>query len=398
MSRFRKTLLFFSTCVLAAFALPAAAVDKLFDLTMSSISPTASCISDFSAGLVSTTLTPGTYRLCVKWTNSPSNSGGNSVINSGKVELPAVATVNSWTTVNPGASAVIGGGTLTQAGGVISLSNITGAKPGGYIVLDLNIDVPAADCGRVYKGYAWTGNTFGGTQFVASPTGADIEKAFTCGLGCNLDTNAWTLDAGFAGNPLLDPEASTDPASPGATRWGLRRYNDANGSCSSSVSFTFFYDGVKESRFSATSPTGTKMVVEYVVVGAPMPVDSNNTSWTSGTSTLTTTAGFNLPKQPRVAWALKSDGTPDYVPALFCRKDAPADGLRALPLIPNVAPFNTYPSAHPYYPGNTAYMCLGGMGVAAVGPDDTGTEPAASTNIQYYYRIIDASDGYFSQN
>jgi hypothetical protein len=379
MNSMRKVLCFLMAMGLAAFALPAAA-DKIFSISMDPSS-------------IPQQLPQTIPHLKVTWTN-PATNGANSVINSVKLDVPAGVTfkINGWTTTNL-TGTTVGGGTsdppinTTKNGPyLIAISNITGAKAGGTFVLDLAVTVNTNDCSKISKGYAWSGNTWGGTQFSPSSPGADMELDFTCTIGCPTATTYPT-----AGNLPVFPVSSYDSGTPD---WGLVRVTNYSGSCTPAA-FTFNLTGNNASFVAIKS--NQQLAVEYVVQWNPTTTDAAGP--TPPTSPPYSTAGWS-DKRPTLAWGTFPTGTPtlsQYSPALACLKDlsdlsSTDNPSIALPLIPNVEPFITLSKSvalggqglTQYAPGTQALMCVAQHGWTTL-PDGT---------IQHWDKIIDESDGF----
>jgi len=180
----------------------------------------------------------------------------------------------------------------------------------------------------------------------------------------------------------------TDPGKFGLTRGPNK---DAGGCNQVPYTFTLTTSTTttQTASFIIPSGTGQKVAAEYVVVFAAVPVDSAGaaTGWTS--------------VRPNVSWGITSPqlGTTDYVPALACVRD-PADFAQVnasdlpglLPIIPSVAPFTTNPNPQ-YQPDGTktAKICVAQQGWTAVGTDTSGR-----TLLQFWFKLIDESDGFLS--
>jgi hypothetical protein len=395
MNRMRKVFCFLMATMFAAFALPAAA-DKIFSISMnpSSISP------------------PQTIQhLFVTWTN-PSTNGANSVINSVKLDVPAgvTFTINGWQTVNT-TGTTVGGGTSNPAIGVtqtgaalIAISNITGAKPGGTFVLDLTVTVPnKLDCSKVSKGYAWSGTTWGGTQFGPSSPSADVELDFTCTLGCDTGNNT----GGHYGSAVL-----TQSGFEGQADWGLVRGPNWNSENCTLVPYQFNLNSTTKTASFIAGNKGTQDIsAEYVVVFNPIPYPGYTVPPGS-------TVGFWPNYRPNLAWsntfyggngvfAVSGTTTPklplpslDYVPALACLDDNVA-GPNVLPTIPDDSatsgPFSTAYAAGntQYQPGKLALICVANMGWTSLTlpfPNSFGLP--AGAYLQPWYKIIDRADGW----
>ncbi len=73
---------------------------------------------------------------------------------------------------------------------------------------------------------------------------------------------------------------------------------------------------------------------------------------------------------------------------------ASVDLAGLLPVIPNVAPFNTAPYSTYYPVGTKAKMCVAQQGWTAVGKDIDGITPL----VRYWTKVIDQGDGFMTND
>jgi len=344
--------------LLAAFALPVAAADKLFVMTV-----TPSVIPQGPATTVK-----------VVFTNQTPN-GANSVINAVKVDVPPGVnyTVVGFQTVNGTSSSTAGTssppiGQSTNGGTTISVTNITGAKPKGTFTLTLSVTSTVSACTQVqWTGYANTGNTFNGSLFTDPNTNTLYSKASTY-IGCT-----GVLGCGSGTNTGGDLDPTADNAFIGTPDWGLVRGPNTDGGTCALVPYTFNL-AEDENIASFLAIKGDQdPSVEYVVLWDPVPVSG----------------GFPT-TQPLVSWGIANPvynqppaASPDYVPALACLSDNLNDPASIMPTIPDIEPYHS--SAVPQYgPNQQAKMCVAQEGWTAIG----------NGMVQHWTKIIDQSDGY----
>jgi len=343
--------------LLAAFALPVAAADKLFVMTV-----TPSVIPQGPATTVK-----------VVFTNQTPN-GANSVINAVKVDVPPGVnyTVVGFQTVNGTSSSTAGTssppiGQSTNGGTTISVTNITGAKPKGTFTLTLSVTSTVSACTQVqWTGYANTGNTFNGSLFTDPNTNTLYSKASTY-IGCT-----GVLGCGSGTNTGGDLDPTADNAFIGTPDWGLVRGPNTDGGTCALVPYTFNL-AEDENIASFLAIKGDQdPSVEYVVIWPPIA------------------AGGNIPTTPpQVSWGVANPfyPGPDYVPALACLSDDLSQPTTIMPDIPDIEPFHSQRDAYPQYKyvlGLKAKMCVAQEGWTSIG----------GGFIQRWTKIIDQSDGY----
>ena len=189
-------------------------------------------------------------------------------------------------------------------------------------------------------------------------------------LGCDFANNTNTK----GGN--LDPDADQPVGT--APDWGLIRGPNTDGGDCTPIPYTFTLNPDNTASFVADK-LGQKVVVEYIVLWYPVPVDASPTSYPGAGIQLT--AGWT-DRRPTLAWGTGAPGPSDYVPALACVVDNVNAGTAAFPLIPDVDPFHAN-SHSQYLPNTLASMCVAQHGWTAIG----------SGNVQYWSKIIDR-DGF----
>jgi len=212
------------------------------------------------------------------------------------------------------------------------------------------------------------------------------KQAGTGPVGCT-STDNYVASSGVStpAPTTVDPDLTyVDLANVNSRDWGIRRGpNYVTNDCPAKVGVSLTTDGTT-SFFTYDKTTGQNGAFKYTVVWDAVYVESTglDAGWTS--------------KRPKLAWVTTdwpaTTGTPDYVPALACRDDDLSQGEGLLPTIPNVAPFNTYPAAHPYYPGKLARMCVAMHGWISAQP----TPYTGSIPVVYFTKVVDESDGWMS--
>jgi hypothetical protein len=178
----------------------------------------------------------------------------------------------------------------------------------------------------------------------------------------------------------LDPEADNAYGLPGGEpqAWGLVRGPNTDGGDCTPIPYVFTLNPDNTASFIADK-LGQKVIVEYVVIWAPVAAEAAPGSYPGAGNQLN--AGWTQ-RRPALAWGIGTPGPSDYVPALACVVDDVSSGLAALPIIPDVDPFHG--NAHSQYlPGAQAAMCVAQHGWTAVG----------GGNVQYWSKIID-TDGF----
>jgi hypothetical protein len=230
---------------------------------------------------------------------------------------------------------------------------------------------------------------------------ATVANVYSGTLGCDSSTNA-------AGD-LNPSDLKTYVKKTDQGKWGLVRGNNKDSETCVVVPYTFEVDvfaSPQSSKFIVPDPAAApfqKVAAKYVVVWGRFDVigDASNI-WAS--------------KRPNVSWGVANPvaGTSDFVPALPCVLDPDnpdlastypngfvsvptADLDKLLPVIPNVAPYNTNPHSQ-FQPGQKAKMCIAQQGWTAVGTDaanplDTTSDPAT---VQVWTSVIDQGDGFMN--
>jgi len=396
--------------VLAAFALPAVAADKLFLVAARAYSVSGSTVTFIG----STIPTGSTTVLLLEYQNQSPN-GANSVIKSIKAwiptdvkwtfaaskslntssQIPSVSCDAPPASYASNAPATLGlGGDPTSNSASYTQNSITGVKPQGKFCLYLAVtSIGSVSCQATQWGFeANTGNSFtGGVNFFdfniqTQPyTLTNTQDGCTGVLGCGVpagNNQGGTYGSSVNHNPPL--------AFIGAPDWGLERAkkNKDGALCTVPVPYQFSFDTslntLQKAEFVVPDTKGEGVAVEYVLLWSPIPTASVPAA----------SSGLPYPRL-KLAW-LKDSGGWIYVPALACKDDdlEQVDGS-PLPTIPFVPPFNngctsstnltgcTQPSG--YRPGDTAKMCVAQEGSTSVG----GSDPAT----QLWHKVIDYADG-----
>ncbi len=274
----------------------------------------------------------------------------------------------------------------------------------------------SSTCGYAVSSTSTTGNTttFTGTIAAIPPSGSCTLTTTAAGYPSQQKTvSVYTGTLGcfpnsFTGGELNPGALVTYVKASDQGKWGLVRGNNKDNVGCVAVPYIFDLNVLSTPQvasFIVPNPAVTpfqKVAAEYVVVWGRVAVDASGdvSSWTT--------------KRPKLSWLTTSapvPGSNDYVPALSCVLDPDnpdlvgtyPNGFRSvptgdldslLPVIPNVAPFNTLsPTQYPQYqPGQKAKMCIAQQGWTAVGQDSL-TGP---TLVQYWTRVIDQADGFMS--
>jgi hypothetical protein len=280
------------------------------------------------------------------------------------VSLQVPASVQSFSITS------VDSGTPSVSGSTISVININGVKPGKDFHITLSITVAANTACQAdsFTGRAWTGNTLGGTEFSASPTGGNVAAVY---VGCDgvLDCNQ------TIGNPI-----PSDVTLDGTPDYSLTR--GQNASCQKvPYNFDFITNGSQTASFLVVK-NGQAVVADYVM--AWMPVDINGPTglvngWPAFRPYLSWGVDNPNPNLPPAAY--------DYVPGLACLGNDLSDPA-VMPMIPNVEPFITASTYHSQYTPNTqAKMCI-------VEHDWALVNVGGVMKIQYLDRVFDKSDGH----
>jgi len=241
---------------------------------------------------------------------------------------------------------------------------------------------------------------------------ASLATVYTGDLGCTDSTRkAGTLDP----SALKTYVQATDQG-----KWGLLRgSNKPNSDSCVPVPYIFELDVLsprQQSRFIVPDPSVAPkqgVSAKYTVVWGRFDVvgDASNI-WGS--------------KRPNVSWGIANPvaGSNDFVPALPCVMDPDnpdlkvststpyypngfvsvptADLDKLLPVIPDVAPFNTYSatdtrhSQYKYDGIKKAKMCIAQQGWTATGTDESNPLTGTPTTVQIWTSVIDQGDGYMN--
>ena len=187
-----------------------------------------------------------------------------------------------------------------------------------------------------------------------------------------LDCQGANYDSSLGkGDPTFDPDL--DHAYVNAPGWGLKRGQNTDQVTCVPVNYTFKVENNTASLTYDKAASGqSNAAFKYVVLWDPVLVD-NITGATPGW----------LQTRPRVSWGIAnpdtSDTSTDFIPALGCNDDGTTNAMTfealsavqlqaLLPLIPNVAPYNTYNDGfNPQYkPGATAKVCVAQHGITYI--------------------------------
>ncbi len=386
MNGMRKVLGFFMVLMLAAFAMPASAADKLFTLYASTFTGSGTSIGNV--------IPSGTTSVLLLDFANQSPNGANSVMKSIQVSVPtdvswkiiqtnSVNTTPSQTTVSCPTAPTYTGAAPTSTG-AISLNNLTGVKPSGHFCLYLAVTSNLSACTpEIWTGYASTGNSLsGGTPFDDNTTQTQPYSTATTIDGCTgvLGCATGNNTGGSYGSLVL-----TQSGFEGQANWGIVRGNNWAGDLNCTlVPYQFNFQQIS---------------AEYVVVFNPIPYPGSPPS------------GAWPNTQPKLAWATTvpftgPGGTPnypaDYVPAFACLDDD-VNGANVLPTFPYVPLFQnsaTYPAAQypQYQAGQPALMCIANTGwtsMTLTAGNIFGLTPGPY--IQVWFKIIDRADGYVNE-
>lgn len=361
MSGMRKWLCLLFGVAFAAFAAPSFAA-KLFGFSI-----------DGSANL--------------DWSNSPQNSGGQSVINSVKLSVPANAPLNSGGYVFTITGWTGTGGTLynspttptaqtppvsvpynVPAGATLWIKGIVGSGPGQVFQVFTSNMTGGCSGSATLTAAAWTGNTWGGTQFTPASAGADQAP-----IPCFGNLVCAVLQSDI--NPTLDGNQHS--------KVGRGEFDSDGTDCGNLAvpySSVFINNPGTKQTFVLNEVSGNQHPTgEYVISWAAAPLDP---------SVPTVMPTF----QPQVAWLnidgtpANQPGTPAYINAQPCAGDdltSSNSTKKIMPIMPVTgAPYNA--------DGTTtkAKACIAEQGWALV------EVPVGSGNwaIQFWDRVLDQSD------
>jgi hypothetical protein len=197
-------------------------------------------------------------------------------------------------------------------------------------------------------------------------------------LDCTNGTGSYSTSAGTGTGPFngpLDPAADQayvgDPLS-----WGLRRYNNLDGSCTALVNYTLttgFDPGNGKPATNLVYDKGSPPQAgnfKYVIVWPAQPI----TPWPE--------------LRPEVSW-ISVGGVQQWIPGLACLSDNPLDGpALVMPTIPDIPPYsgNPVPEYQPFdamSQPQRARMCIA----------QVGWTPLGGGLVQFWTKVIDQSDG-----
>jgi hypothetical protein len=286
MDQVRKALFLVAALMLGAFALPATAADKLFDIsvTQGSVSPPGT----LAAGQTST--------IVVTFTNlSPA---GNSVIKSVRVTAPAGVIFTS-------ASVPAGAGTVSATPAAsITVNNMPGLKMNGMLQITLGASVAAtATCSPSFvKGEAFTGNSLSGTAFADINNQTQLFSTEPAYVGC---------DGPLACGASLDK--STGGVALGTSGHALTTRSSINADGSTGVSCVGVMTGLTN---NSVDPPNTKLVwLKY----NPFPTAQPDAFFeTDVTWDLTTKAPQSPYSVTTSAWEISPGVLGGFAPTLFC--------------------------------------------------------------------------------
>jgi len=353
MNTLRKLLCVLTAVVLAAFALPSSAADKLFSVSISVTGPDG---KDTSGVIV-----PGkTSMVLVDFANRTPLGTTNSVINQVQVTFPLPGDLgllyNNMTalskTVNngscPAAPAPSPNDPAPSHNTSINLNNITGVKIGGHYCLYLEVQSGDSTCTTTtWQTYAGTGGG-NGTPFLdyttRDPSGVSI--------GLTADGCDGTLDCGQNAGAVTR-----------GANWG-----NQTGTCTAKIDYDFNFDPTGQSATSfITLKNGQNFTVEYSLLWNKVLLSSVDDD------------GDGVPDfHPLVSYQIANPvqnypNNFDYVPAPACLSgpDILAQGFdpnAVMPMFPNVFPYNkpdvpggpNVPAQ--YKTGVQAKMCLAQLG------------------------------------
>jgi hypothetical protein len=387
MNGFRRIVLTWLALAFAAFALPAAAADKLFSISAKTYTtPTTTTPASSLGGIIPTGATP-TIVLIDFFNQTPTQA--NSVIKSAQVTLPTDVSYTKYavTSTNSGACAAPTAGLSYTNGSSkpLVLTGLNGIKPSGHLCVYFSATTSATSCQPPvdWTGQANTGTNFGnGTPFTIDGTNP-LSKAQTVDgctgvMGCDTGTtsgknNVWGT---------LGGQVFTDSAFVGSADWGLVRGPNTAGDCAP-VAFQFTLDpGVASFIVSDAAKGSQGVAVEYVIV------------WPS----LATVDGWTEAR-PQLAWGVPGNLQPPaaaFVPALACLED-PADPtgltMAIMPVIPTTSPAKDPFQAAvelgytQYTPGTQVKVCVSQHGWTSNG-----------SKVQYWDKIIDLADAWVLPN
>jgi len=385
MNGFRRLVLTTVAVACGAFALQAAAADKLFSIAAKTYTtPTTTTPASSLAGVIPAGTTP-TIVLIDFSNQTPTQA--NSVIKSASVTIPADVSYTKYAVTNSNgacAAPTTGLSYVSGASNPLSLSNLNGVKPSQHLCVYLSATTSATSCQPPVKwtGQANTGTNFGnGTPFTTDGTNQFATTSTVDGctgvLGCDTGTTSGNNVWGTLGGQVF-----TDSAFIGSADWGLVRGPNTAGTCAP-LPFQFTLGaGVASFIVDDAAKGGQGLAVEYVI---QWPSSSTVDGWSEA--------------RPKVAWGVPGNTQPPaaaFVPALACLTD-PADPtgltMAVMPTIPTTGPIaDQYQAAitagyGQYVLGAQAKVCVSQHGWTA----NAGL-------IQYWDKFIDLADSWVLPN
>jgi len=265
-------------------------------------------------------------------------------------------------------------------------------------------DVPDADTGTM-DGTGTSTNDANGNAIFATLTSTAAATVEGCVLtatanGYSSATSAappgfrivkrdgtLACDGGTASNNgNLDPLSNTFPPSDGQTGFALVRGFNTGGTddCGPDIPYAFNLNPDTRTTILTEDSLGQNPSVEYIIV------------WPAVSATNDPFAG----KQPCVSWGVPNPQFPetpdsfgcggDYVPGLACLTDDLDIGGGAMPIIPDIPPFDAASNPEPQYLADVANqkrakVCIAQHGFSSGTGDATGS-------LIYWTKVIDQSD------
>jgi hypothetical protein len=415
MNSLRKAVGLLTCMMLAAFALPAAAADKLFLVSAKVYTLSGTTVSSIGSNIPQGT---STYVLLLNYANQ-SPQGANSVIKSIDAYIPTDvkwAYANSKTVNVTSSSGPVDctappssyfstvpttfglGGEASTTTYSYTQNNLTGVKPQGHFCLYLAVKTNSTSCSASnWKVEANTGNSItGGVPFVDYNVFQSTGQSQPYTMTSTTDGCTGILGCDTTNNTAGNLTADQDIAYIGTPDWGLVRSQTNKDllNCTAAVPFNFVFEPTANpQKATFTIPPNNlnqAVAVEYVLLWTPVPVDGVSAGDTAGWST--TPSG-----RPKMAWVKDVNNSYVYVNALRCVVDDITIGYAALPKIPNTPYWVAIGAQFPdYAPGAQAKMCVAQEGSTSV------TQPPYSPGqqilIQYWHKVLDYADGTWTFN
>jgi len=246
----------------------------------------------------------------------------------------------------------------------------------------------------------FSGLSFAGTgtcKVTASATNYDNSSATLASF--KILDGTLVCATGTAGSapttPPLQPLASDPPYIPpsdGQTGWAVRRGLNTDGNCGPAIPFSGNFDPVNRTAFFTEVSLGQSPSVEYIILWGPVPANADPFA----------------AKQPCVSWGVDNPQFPatpdaygcglDFVPGLACLTDNVNIGAAAMPVIPNIPPYQGNALSQ-YQPdvanGKKARVCIAQHGfTSGTETKDSGGNVIRSAvgSVVYWTKIIDQSD------